>query len=690
MSALEQIRKRPALIISILGLALLLFIFTAISNPEKLFSDPSTIAKVDGKKIDYTDFQQRVDQLRSQYEAQGYKNIDNAMLQEQAMQSLIDEQLMNAEMEKLGIVVTPEELGQVMLGQNIPMAIQQLYFQRQQQGLYTGYELHELATNPQAYGLDAQTAAAYKQQWADLVEQVRQMLTQQKFAALLSGALAANDLDAQAQYTENNGSREIRFVKVDASTVSDSDVEVTDSEIRNQYEADKNLYRLDDDAYMISYIMSNVTPSDADRLEATQAVEGALMGMREQPGTKALADNNKFVVTRLNTAEKYLPANIKDKLESLKQDTVQQLSFYDNKYTLAKYLGSDVAVDSISFDIIGIAETANVDSILSALNAGAALADMPEGAIMQSQLDQRVSLLNGNPNINLVLANATVGEYFNAPDYTGTPNMVFRLVSKDAPVPVYSIAEVTYQLEPSAATINDTQSRLRAYVANNSNSKDFAANAVSAGYVAVPATVTNSSLSVNNIADTRALAKWAVNAKRGDVSDVYSNDDKSFFIAAALNNKYDKGYTPFTDTQVNAQSRAKAVRGKKISVLADRFNGKGNSVDQYASAMNAKVDTATVTFGQNYVRGFMPGDGKLIAAVAAAKSGEFAGLVPTDYSVVAFEVIGDNAPEREFDAVNDVTYFQQAQGANSVLRNWNLILRANKSVDNKIQKFFND
>ena len=103
MSALEQIRKRPALIISILGLALLLFIFTAISNPEKLFSDPSTIAKVDGKKIDYADFQQRVDQLRSQYEAQGYKNIDNAMLQEQAMQSLIDEQLMNAEMEKLGI-----------------------------------------------------------------------------------------------------------------------------------------------------------------------------------------------------------------------------------------------------------------------------------------------------------------------------------------------------------------------------------------------------------------------------------------------------------------------------------------------------------------------------------------------------------------------------------------------------------
>lgn len=690
MSALEQIRKRPALIISILGLALLLFIFTAISNPEKLFSDPSTIAKVDGKKIDYTEFQQRVDQLRSQYEAQGYKNLDNAMLQEQAMQSLIDEQLMNAEMEKLGITVTPEELGQVMLGENIPMVVQQMYYQRQQQGLYTGYELHELATNPQAYGLDAEAAAAYKQQWQEMVEQVSEMLRQQKFASLVTGALVANDLDAKAQYEENNGSRDIRYVKVDAATIPDAEVEVSDADIKAQYDNDKNLYRLDNDTYVLSYIISRVTPSDADRLEATQAVENALMGMRETAGTKALAENNKFVINRHNTSAAYLPSNIADKLESLKQDTVQQLSFYDNKYILAKYLGESLDTDSITFDILAIAETADADSIIGLLNAGTAVDALPEGTVVQSQLGQRTSLLNGNPNINLVLANATVGEYYNAPDYTGTPNMVFRLVSKDAPVTVYNIAEVTYQLEPSTATINDTQSRLRAYVTNNPTAKDFVENAVSAGYVAMPATVTNTSLSISNLADTRKLAKWAVNAKKGAVSDVESDDDKTFFIAAALTNKYDKGYTPVTDTQVNAQARAKALRAKKVERLMEKYADHGSSVNDYASLMNTAVDTASITFGQNYTRGFMPGDSKVFAAVAASEQGQFAGLYPTEYSVVAFEVIGDNAPEREFDAVNDATYFQQSQGANSVLRNWNQILRSNKKIDNKIQKFFND
>ena len=53
MSTLEKIRQRPILIISILGLALLLFILTAVDNPGERFTDSHTVAKVDGEKLDY-------------------------------------------------------------------------------------------------------------------------------------------------------------------------------------------------------------------------------------------------------------------------------------------------------------------------------------------------------------------------------------------------------------------------------------------------------------------------------------------------------------------------------------------------------------------------------------------------------------------------------------------------------------
>jgi len=690
MSALEQIRKRPGLIISILGLALVLFIFTAISSPEKLFSDPSTIAKVNGQKINHIDFQQRQEEIRRQYESRGLKNIDNAMIQEQAMQSLIEESLMNTELENVGITVTGEELGKAMLGDKIPMAVQQLYWQRQQAGLYSGHQLHDLATNPGQYQLDAETAAQFKQEWIDLEKTVSEMLRQQKFQTLVIGSLPVNDLDAMAQYEDNNNSTEIRYAKVDASSISDSDIEVSDAEIKEQYNKDKALYTLDDDTYMLSYIVAEVTPSEDDRLEATQAVENALMDLRTMPGTDAVATNNKFVVNRHNTAAKYLPANLSDKLESLAQDSVQQLSFYDNKYTLAKFFGTDMANDSITFDMIALAETANSDSIIGLLNNGTAISALPEGTIAQSQENQRASLLNGNPQISLIFGSAEEGKYFTNTDLTGTDNILFRLVRKDAPVVAYNIAEITYQLEPSTTTINDTQSKLRAYANNNTDAKAFVDNAVSAGYTALPASVTTSSLSVAGVPDTRALAKWAVKADKGQVSDVYGNDDKSLFIAGALTNKYSKGYTPLSDAQVQAQTRSKVVRNKKTAKLLEQYQGKGTSVDSYAQAMNTKVDTTTVTFGQNYVRGFMPGDGKLIAIAAGAEQGKVTGPEATDYSVVVLEVINKNKPAREFDAVNDGTYFQQTMGTQVLLRNFSQILRANADIDNKIQKFFQD
>ena len=45
MSTLEQIRQRPVLIISILGVALLLFILTAVDRPGELFTDSQTVRK---------------------------------------------------------------------------------------------------------------------------------------------------------------------------------------------------------------------------------------------------------------------------------------------------------------------------------------------------------------------------------------------------------------------------------------------------------------------------------------------------------------------------------------------------------------------------------------------------------------------------------------------------------------------
>ena len=102
MSTLEQIRQRPILIISILGLALLLFILTAVDRPGELFTDSHTVAKIDGEKIDYMEFQKRVEQQQEQLQQRGYTNVDVAQVQEYVLQQMVNETLMEKEYKRLG------------------------------------------------------------------------------------------------------------------------------------------------------------------------------------------------------------------------------------------------------------------------------------------------------------------------------------------------------------------------------------------------------------------------------------------------------------------------------------------------------------------------------------------------------------------------------------------------------------
>lgn len=688
MSALEQIRKRPGLIISILGLALLLFIFTAISNPEKLFTDPTTVAKVDGKKIDYQHLQRRVEQQREQMQQQGYGNVDASLLQERVMQQLVAEAIMESELESLGITVTDDELSAAMLGETTIPYVQQSLMQM---GIPSSDMLHDYAFNPTQNGIEPEQAQQLKAVWIDLEKRTEEMLKQQKFGNLMTGALTANKLDAQSMYDDNSLTQSIRYAKVDVTTLPDADFEVTDAEINERYNKEKNQFKLADDQYMVNYILVDVVPSDADQLAATQEVENAIIGLKEHEGTEAVSGNLNFVVNRHNTSAAKLPVAISKVLDELKEKKAMQVSFYDNKYTIAKFLGESMAVDSVNVDFVILDETVNVDSTLAALNGGLAV-DSLGAKVVNAQLAQQISLLDpAYAQFVSVLGDAGTGKYFAPGEAAGFNNsVVFRVNSKKAPVAVYDVAEIVYHLEPSNATINDTNEKLRGYIAENPTAAKFIESAAAAGYTAIPAAVTSSSLSVNGVPDTRALAKWAVNAGKGEVSPIYSNDDNSHFVVAALRDVYDGGFVPATDSQVRDLLTSKIRNEKKAAKLVADYQGKGKTVEDYAAAMHAKVDTTTVTFGQNFVRNFMPGDTKLIATVAEAGKGVVEGPVATDYSVVVFEVFNTDKQGREFDYENDARYFEQAQGAPALLRNFNAILLGNKKVDNRIQKFYQD
>lgn len=685
MSTLEQIRQRPVLIISILGVALLLFILTAVDRPGELFTDSHTVAKVDGEKIDYLEFQKRVEQQQEQMQQRGYTNVDVAQVQEYVLQQMVNESLLKKEFERLGLTVTDNELSQAMLGATPSPYVQQMV---QSMGIPSAQLLYEAAFNPTKSGVTPEQAPQYQSAWAELEKNTEEMMLQQKFMALFAGTLTANKLDAKALYEDNATTSTIVYAKKDLSTLKDADFTPTDAEINDLYNQEKNRYRINEKQVVISYIAVDVIPSTDDLAAAQREVEDAIVGLRMNEGTEAVASNGKFYVNRVSATEASLAPALKKAVPSMAKDSVAMISFIDNQYTIAKLLDVTTSIDSVLVDVAFINETADADSVIARLNTGASKIDMGD-AIAQSQDSMWVSLLDpGIAQFKDQIATAETGSYFKPEG--GQNGMTMRVRSRKAPVAVYDVAEITYDVVPSNATIQKLNGDLRKYLADNSTAAKFTSEATKAGYSALSAVVTPSTLSINGLQESRGAAKWALDAKKDQVSGVFNNDRDSRLLAVAVNDIYDGKFVPATNETVRNYLTNKVMNRKKAEKLIADYNGKGKSVAEYAAAMQVKADTTQVTFGQPYVRNFPMYESALQANVAVAKKGELVGPVALNQSVVVFTVTDVTAPSREFDYKNDAMVFNQREGVASFQRTLPAVLLGNKKVENKIQKFYSD
>lgn len=687
MSTLEQIRQRPILIISILGVALLLFILTAVDRPGELFTDNHTVAKVDGEKIDYMEFQKRVEQQQEQMQQRGYNNVDAAQVQEYVLQQMVSEALMDKEYRRLGLTVTDDELSQALLGPTPHPYVSQMV---RSMGIPEAKVLYEAAYNPTKSGVDPQMASQYQQAWLSLEKDIEQVLLQQKFMSQFMGTVTANKIDAKAIFDDNASTSTIAYVRKDLSSLSDEDFKVTDEEINALYNQEKNRYRIPEPERAISYIAVDITPSNEDLAAAQKEVEDAMMGLRLNPGTDAVSSNSKFYVNRVSAPLYSLAPALKKVAPTMAVDSATVVSFIDNQYTIAKMLGTTTSVDSVLVDLAFINESVDADSVISRLNTGAKAVELGD-ALTQSQDSIWVSLLD--PSLGALkdeLATAETGTYFQPASNNGQPGMTLRVRSRKAPVTVYDLAEITYDVIPSNATIQKLNSDLRSYLTANNTADKFISEATKAGYSALSAIVTPSTLSVNNIPESRGAAKWALKAKKGEVSGIFNDDRDSRLLAVALTDIYDGDYLPASNEMVRSYLTNKVRNQKKADKLVADYKGKASDLAGYASVMQVKADTTQVTFGQRAVRNFPTATAALQANVAVAKKGELVGPVALENSVVVFTVTDVNNSGREFDFENDAMVFNQREGAASFQRTLPEVMLGKKKIDNRIQNFYSD
>lgn len=671
MATLEKIRSKSVLLFTIIIVALLAFILGDFLTSGRTYFSNDTIAEAGGVKVDYNTFKTRLDAMSENNRQQG-RDVDNDMLTQQTISTIIGEELVNRQIEQLGIKVTDSEISQIMTGDNSGnlQFIQYIAGQLQLPEA-NGKIVYDFMNNPVRYNMPAEVGEQVKAIWAQQEQLIEDDLKQGAFYRMVQGLFTANELDAQSMYADNNTTRHIAYVAKDYISVPDEGIEVTDNDLKAKWEERKAQYRLDEESRYIDYITVRIAPSQNDLLAGSKEVEDGLMALREQDGVEGISSNfevTNYTLTKSQLKQNQQLRNLPDSV--LKPGAVHKISNIGNSYSIAKVLNVTSEIDSINISAINVANAADADSLMEKIDAGVSFSELV-AQNPQTSMDSVWNSLVNLPatSIKEKMENAQIGQAFVVKDtIQGQPVAgIYKVNNRHNPVDVYEIAHVSYTVYPSSETINNLTTKLHNYIALNSDAENFAKNAVDSGYTVAQDMIGESSPRIGNIADSRQAIKWAMDAKKGKVSPVFSDSKQSYLLAVAVNDIFDGEYEPWTSARIKDQLKAQVINDKKAAKVMDQYKGKAKDLAGYADLMGTEIGEGDVVFASPMLATIGFSESELQGRIAAAKEGTVVGPVKGNRSIVVFEVKSTTKEGRPYDFRQDATSFMQKFGITNPL-----------------------
>ena len=253
MAAIGKIRSWGPVLATVIGLALFAFIAEEMFRSCEATSNEKRqqVGEVLGKKISVQDFQALVDEYQSVIKmTQGRDNLTEEELnqvKDQVWQQFVNNTIMETEAGKLGLTVTDEELQEILKTGTNPM-LMQTPFVNQQTGRFDVTQLTKFLADykkMQEQPQQAQVAEQYKQiydYWNFIEKQLRQNILGMKYQSLLAQCLLSNPVSAKMAFEAQNQESDIQLATLPYSAIKDSDVEVSESDLKAKYDEEKEMF----------------------------------------------------------------------------------------------------------------------------------------------------------------------------------------------------------------------------------------------------------------------------------------------------------------------------------------------------------------------------------------------------------------------------------------------------------------
>lgn len=629
MAVIGKIREKSALLLIIIGVAMVAFILGDFLQSGQSFfaSGNNNVGEVGDVEISARDFDRKLNEFIAQYEMNnGPANAQvRESIKEQVWNDIVREELLVKQFQILGIDVSPRELDDMITGPNPHPQIKQSFTNPETNVFDPNQVINFLK------GLDNMPEER-KRQWILFEEGLIQERINTKYNNMITKGMFATSLMIKNTYKEENEKRAIKYVVKRYNTIDDSTITVSDADIKAYYDEHKHEYK-QESSRNIEYVKFQVVPSPEDRAAVMEQLKEIAVEFKKAENDSAFVAYNSDLPVNLNYyGQNDFPYNLDSSFFFSEVGSTFGPFEENNTFAVVKISAIKMMPDSVKARHILISATQpgdstgykKLDSLKTVIKAGGNFAELAK-----EHSDDVGSAVEGG-DLGWFTQGTMVGPFNDACFNGNKGDLVivqtqfgFHLIEiqdQAEKVKKVRLAKVALNITPSSETYDNVFAQVSQFYSANSSSSEFTATyeKEEENYQKGLATsIKPGDKTITGIGSARELVRWAFKNEQGAISEPLQFDNT--YVIAHLSEVLEDGIAPLD--QIKEELKVAVIQKKKGEQLSKEMEG-STDLKQLAETIGVPLSTNSAV---NFATYSIPGIGqepKVIGVTAALNKGE--------------------------------------------------------------------
>jgi len=539
---------------------------------------------------------------------------------------MVKEIVLKTEYDKLGIVVCPEELMQLIVGDE-PHPFIVRAFRDQATGEFDSKSVLSFIQNLNDNNDETKKA------WLSLEDAIIADRYYTKYFNLIEGGIFIPTSIAKLEYEINNTTAKVTFFAEKYSDVEDGQVSVTDNDITEYYSIHKDEFTRDN-SLDIEYVVFEIIPSADEIKEERTQIEEIAAELKDMEIQQIQDYINRYSDTRADMRY-HKKGDFDPVLDSIifkghKNEFIGPI-FNENEYTytVAKILDIGLRPDSIRANHILVSYNGalratpelkrskddakkRADSLFKIIKNDAT----KFGFMAQTLSDDKESGINSGvlgwfadgamvEPFNETCSKGRIGELQMVESIFGYH--IIKVTSRKNVTKKAKVAVFTREIQPSPRTVEETYKKATAFTSENNSMEKFN-KAINDNKIIKYSEKGLSPMlfSFKDFDSSREIIRWAFkdSTKVGDVSSVFESNHR--YIVACLTNSREKGFAEIEE--IKAELKEIIRKGKRATFIINSINAmntQGISIEQLSEKCGKQiVSLNSLSFNMNDIPGF--------------------------------------------------------------------------------------